>query len=127
MTAPLYVIQDDIFFAERVRIAARALGLEAVSLTPEEAGQRRWEPRSVAVIQITLNPERQLDLVQRLAGADPSPKVVAVSGHLESGLRARAKALGATLAPHSGMTRVLARACGLSGDDAPDAARTRPD
>jgi hypothetical protein len=44
--------------------------------------------------------------------------VIAVSGHLETEKRSRAKALGAILAAHSSMERVLARALETSpGDD----------
>jgi ActR/RegA family two-component response regulator len=114
VTAPLYLIQDDLFFAERVRGAARRLGLDLVALAPAEAGGRTWDTDSVVVVQVTLNPDRQLALVERLLQSKPAPRVIAVTGHLETELRVRARALGAVLAAHSSMERVLARACGLS-------------
>ncbi len=114
MRAPLYVVQDDLFFAERVRGVARRLGLDLVTLGPAEARDRTWDTDSVVVVQVTLNPDRQLALVERLVQAKPAPRVIAVTGHLETDLRVRAKALGAVLAAHSSMERVLARACGLS-------------
>ena len=111
MMARLYVIQDDLFFAERARAVAGRLGIEPKFLTASEAATRAWEPGSVVVVQVTLHPDRQLALVERLTKAVPAPRVVAVTGHLETGLRSRAKALGATLAAHSSMERTLARAC----------------
>ena len=73
------------------------------------------------MLQATLRPDRQLDLVGELAGRQPPPVVVAVTGHLETALRQRLKAAGAVLAAHSAMDRVLARALRLSdgGADAP--------
>jgi len=118
MTPRLYVVQDDLFFAERVRATARRLGVSAASLTPAEAVDRHWDPDSLVVVQVTLNPDRQLGIIQRLRDAESAPRVVAVSGHLETELRKRAKALGATLAAHSSMERVLARALGLQLNDA---------
>ena len=119
MPARLYVIQDDLFFAERVKMTARRLGIEASPLSASEAQTRHWETNSVVALQVTLNPERQLELVKRLTSATPPPHVVAVTGHLETGLRTRAKALGATLAAHSSMERALARALKINaGDDA---------
>ncbi|GAC1485153.1 MAG: hypothetical protein PVSMB9_11030 [Candidatus Dormibacteria bacterium] len=111
MAGRLYVIEDDLIFAQRVRATAQRLGLEATFLQASEATERAWEAGSVAVLQVTLNPDRQLALVERLLQAAPPPLVVAVSGHLETDLRSRAKALGAILAAHSSMERVLARAC----------------
>jgi DNA-binding NarL/FixJ family response regulator len=114
----LYVIQDDLFFAERVRMTARRLGVETVPLSAADATGRHWEPNSVVILQVTLHPDRQIDLIERLTRLSPAPRVVAVSGHLETGLRSRAKALGAQLAAHSSMDRVLARALRTSdGDD----------
>ncbi len=115
MTPRLYVVQDDLFFAERVRAMARRLGLPLTTVTPPEASERRWDPGSVVVVQVTLNPDRQLALIEQLCQADPTPRVVAVSGHLETELRARAQALGAVLAAHSGMERVLTRAMQAAG------------
>jgi ActR/RegA family two-component response regulator len=114
MPARLFVVQDDLFFAERVRGAARRLGLDLVTVTPADATERTWDRESVVVVQVTLNPDRQLALVERLVKSKPAPRVIAVTGHLETDLRARAKALGAVLAAHSSMERVLARACGVS-------------
>ena len=111
MTQRLYVIQDDLFFAERVRTTAARLGLEPVMLSPAAAGTRTWEAADVVVIQVTLNPDRQLSLIENLRRSAPALQVVAVTGHLETDLRTRAKALGAVLAAHSSMERVLARAC----------------
>lgn len=110
MAARLYVIQDELFFAERVRMTARRLGVELELLSPPAAENRVWEPGSVVALQVTLNPERQLELIGRLVNASPAPKVVAVTGHLEAEKRSRARALGAILAAHSSMERVLARA-----------------
>ncbi|HEY8678782.1 MAG TPA: hypothetical protein VIN39_09155 [Candidatus Dormibacteraeota bacterium] len=121
MARRLSVVQDDLFFAERVRAAAGRLGLDLELLTPAQATERRWEPDSVVVLQVTLHPERQLTLVDRLRHAQPAPTVVAVTGHLETPLRSRAKALGAVLAAHSSMDRVIARACGVSDRDSDDA------
>ncbi len=115
MSPRLYVVQDDLFFAERVRAAARRLGLSLTSVTPAEASERGWDPGSVVVVQVTLNPDRQLALIEQLSRADPRPRIVAVSGHLETELRARARALGALLAAHSSMERVLTRAMQAAG------------
>ncbi|HEY0492658.1 MAG TPA: hypothetical protein VGD57_04235 [Candidatus Dormibacteraeota bacterium] len=123
MAGRLYVIQDDLFFAERVRMTARRLGIETVPLSASEAASRHWEPNSVVVIQVTLNPDRQIDLIERLTRLTPPPRVVAVSGHLETGLRSRAKALGAQLAAHSSMDRVLARALRTNAGDDDSTAR----
>ena len=100
-------------------MTARRLGLEASPLSPSEAQARHWETNSVVALQVTLNPERQLELVKRLTRLTNPPRVVAVSGHLETELRARARALGAILAAHSSMERVLSRALEINhaGDD----------
>jgi len=79
VTAPLYLIQDDLFFAERVRGAARRLGLDLVARAPAEAGGRTWDTDSVVVVQVTLNPDRQLALVERLLQSKPAPRVIAVA------------------------------------------------
>jgi DNA-binding NarL/FixJ family response regulator len=119
VAARLYVIQDDLFFAERVRMTARRLGVEAEPISPSEAKARHWEANSVVALQVTLNPERQLELVEHLTRATPPPRVIAVTGHLETEKRSRARALGAILAAHSSMERVLARALETNaGDDA---------
>jgi ActR/RegA family two-component response regulator len=117
----LYVVEDDLFFAQRVRAAAARLGVPVEGLTPAAARSRAWQPAEVVVLQATLQPDRQLALVGELAGRVPAPVVVAVTGHLETALRQRLKAAGAVLAAHSAMDRVLARALALShgGADAP--------
>jgi ActR/RegA family two-component response regulator len=117
----LYVVEDDLFFSERVRTAARRLGVPAEGLSPAAARSQAWAPADVVVLQATLRPDRQLNLVDELARRQPAPVIVAVTGHLETALRQRLKAAGAVLAAHSAMDRVLARALGLSagGADAP--------
>ncbi len=110
----LYVVEDDLFFTQRVRAAAGRLGVPVEGLSPAAARARAWEPADVVVLQATLRPERQLDLVHELARHTPAPLVVAVTGHLETALRKRLKAAGAVLAAHSAMDRVLARALGIS-------------
>jgi len=105
-------------FAQRARAAALRLGVAAVGPTRADALAHVWEAGDVVLLQATLRPEQQLDLVQQLRRRQPTPRVVAVTGHLETGLRQRLKAAGATLAAHSAIDRVLARALGVS-DDAP--------
>ena len=121
----LYVVEDDLFFSQRVRVAAARLGVPAEGLSPAAARSRAWQPADVVVLQATLRPDHQLDLVGTLAGRDPAPVVVAVTGHLETALRKRLKAAGAMLAAHSAMDRVLARALALS-DRGVDAPPSRP-
>ena len=119
MSQRLYVVEDDLFFTERVRAAARRLGVPVEGLSPAATRSRVWGPAEVVVLQATLRPDRQLDLVDQRARREPAPVVVAVTGHLETGLRQRLKAAGAVLAAHSAMDRVLARALGVSdGRDA---------
>jgi len=117
----LYVVEDDLFFTERVRTAARRLGVPVEGLSPAVAQSMAWAPADVVVLQATLRPDRQLELVDQLARRRPAPVIVAVTGHLETALRQRLKAAGAVLAAHSAMDRVLARALALSdaGADAP--------
>jgi len=117
----LYVVEDDLFFAQRVRAAAARLEVPVEGLSPAAARSRAWQPAEVVVLQATLRPDQQLDLVGELARRQPAPVVVAVTGHLETALRQRLKAAGAVLAAHSAMDRVLARALALSdgGADAP--------
>jgi len=117
----LFLVEDDLFFSQRVRAAAARLGVPVEGLSPAAARSRAWQPAEVVVLQATLRPDRQLDLVGELAGRLPAPVVVAVTGHLETALRQRLKAAGAVLAAHSAMDRVLARALRLSdgGADAP--------
>jgi len=110
----LFLVEDDLFFSQRVRAAAARLGVPIEGLSPAAARSRAWQPAEVVVLQATLRPDRQLDLVGELAGRQPAPVVVAVTGHLETTLRQRLKAAGALLAAHSAMDRVLARALRLS-------------
>ena len=121
MSKRLFLVEDDLFFSQRVRAAAARLGVPVEGLSPAAARSRAWQPAEVVVLQATLRPDRQLDLVGELAGRQPAPVVVAVTGHLETALRQRLKAAGAVLAAHSAMDRVLARALRLSdgGADAP--------
>jgi DNA-binding LytR/AlgR family response regulator len=120
----LYVVEDDLFFSERVRAAARRLGVPLEGLSMAAARSRAWAQADVVVLQATLRPDRQVDLVGELARREPAPVVVAVTGHLETALRQRLKAAGAVLAAHSAMDRVLARALALS-DGAGDAPNDR--
>jgi ActR/RegA family two-component response regulator len=117
----LFLVEDDLFFSQRVLAAAARLGVPVEGLSPAAARSRSWELADVVVLQATLRPDRQLELVGELAGRQPAPVVVAVTGHLETALRQRLKAAGAVLAAHSAMDRVLARALALSerGADAP--------
>ena len=121
MSKRLFLVEDDLFFSQRVRAAAARLGVPIEGLSPAAARSRAWQPAEVVVLQATLRPDRQLDLVGELAGRQPAPVVVAVTGHLETALRQRLKSAGAVLAAHSAMDRVLARALRLSdaGADAP--------
>ena len=121
MSKRLFLVEDDLFFIQRVRAAAARLGVPIEGLSPAAARSRAWQPAEVVVLQATLRPDQQLDLVGDLAGRQPAPVVVAVTGHLETALRQRLKAAGALLAAHSAMDRVLARALRLSagGADAP--------
>ena len=107
-------------FAQRVRAAARRLGVRVEGVSAGNARIRPWERDQVVVLQATLRPEQQLELVDHLTHLASAPVVVAVTGHLETELRQRLKARGATLAAHSAMDRVLTRALRLSdGEDAP--------
>jgi ActR/RegA family two-component response regulator len=117
----LFLVEDDLFFSQRVRAAAARLGVPVEGLSPAAARSRAWQPGEVVVLQATLRPDQQLDLVGELAERQPAPVVVAVTGHLETALRQRLKAAGAVLAAHSAMDRVLARALAVSdgGADAP--------
>jgi CheY-like chemotaxis protein len=121
----LFVVEDDLLFAQRARAAAARLGIPVQGVSPGDARNRAWEADQVVVLQATLRPEQQLELVNHLTHLQPAPVVVAVTGHLETELRQRLKAQGATLAAHSGMDRVLARALRISGDDA-DVRPSRP-
>src|SRR2546428_5952168 len=105
-------------FAQRARAAAGRLGVAAEGLTRADALTHVWEAGDVVLLQATLRPDQQLDLVRQLLRRQSPPGVVAVTGHLETELRQRLKAAGATLAAHSAIDRVLARALGVS-DGAP--------
>ena len=105
-------------FAQRVRAAARRLGTDLSSLSQTEAHSRTWTVDDVVVLQATLKPEQQLALVEDLTDREPAPIVLAVTGHLETALRARLRAAGARLAAHSAMDRALARALELSAPGA---------
>ena len=124
MARRLFVVEDDLLFAQRVRSAAARLGVPVESIGPADALVYAWDPDQVVVLQATLRPEEQVALVDRLIHRQPAPVVVAVTGHLETALRQRLKTLGATLAAHSGMDRVLARALGINARGAD--ARTDP-
>ena len=102
-------------FAQRVRAAAGRLGIPLEAIGPAAARSRTWRLDEVVVLQATLRPDQQVALVDQLIHREPPPVVIAVTGHLEAALRQRLKALGATLAAHSSMDRVLARALRISG------------
>jgi hypothetical protein len=116
----LFLIEDELLFGQRLRSAARRLGVEVQAVTPTQARNRTWTPDEVVVLQATLRPEEQLDLIDHLQGRKPAPILIAVSGHLETELRQRLKTRGVIQAAHSGMDRVLARALRISDahDDA---------
>jgi ActR/RegA family two-component response regulator len=117
----LFIVEDDLLFAQRARAAAGRLGIAAQGVSPADARTRAWDRDQVVLLQATLRPEQQLELVGHLTHLRPAPVVIAVTGHLETELRQRLKTQGATLAAHSGMDRVLARALGINapGDAAP--------
>ena len=116
MPRPLLVAQDDLFFSARVEAAARRLGLTAELVSPRQLEARARAGGAVVVMQLTLRPEQQLALLERLRQGRPAPTVLAVTGHLERDLRRRARGLGARLATHSGLDRALARAAALSDE-----------
>jgi len=103
-------------FAQRARAMTGRLGVAAEGIDRAGALAHGWHATDVVLVQATLRPERQLELVQQLRQRQPRPRVVAVTGHLETELRRRLKAEGAILAAHSAMDRVVARALGISGD-----------
>jgi CheY-like chemotaxis protein len=110
----LFLVEDDLLFAQRLRAAAARLGVPVEAVTAADAGIRGWSRDQVVVLQATLRPERQLELVDHLTQLESAPTVVAVTGHLETELRQRLKARGVMLAAHFGMDRVLARALGIN-------------
>ena len=114
MARTLFLIEDELLFAQRLRAAAGRLHIAVQALSPTQARTHAWQRDDVVVLQATLRPEQQLELIDHLKGLDAAPVVIAVTGHLETELRQRLKARGAILATHSGMDRVLARALGVS-------------
>jgi ActR/RegA family two-component response regulator len=121
----LFLVEDELLFAQRLRAAAARLGVPVQALSPTQARSHAWRRDDVVVLQATLRPEQQLELIDHLRGHEAAPVVIAVTGHLETELRQRLKVRGAILAAHSGMDRVLARALGIS-DARADADETRP-
>jgi|GEM_PF-2259666 len=121
MASTLFLVEDELMFAQRLRAAAGRLGIPVQAVSPSEARSRAWDRDHVVVLQATLRPEQQLELIDLLTGRDPAPVVIAVTGHLETELRQRLKARGVILAAHSAMDRVLARALriNLPGGPAP--------
>jgi DNA-binding NarL/FixJ family response regulator len=105
-------------FAQRARALGGRLGVDSAGISRPDALTHHWEAGDVVLVQATLRPEQQLELVRRLLQRQPPPTVVAVTGHLETDLRRRLRVLGATLAAHSAMDRAVARALGIT-DDAP--------
>jgi len=120
MARTLFLIEDELLFAQRLRAAAGRLHIAVQALSPTQARTHVWQRDDVVVLQATLRPEQQLELIDHLRGLDAAPVVIAVTGHLETELRQRLKTRGVILATHSGMDRVLARALGVS--DVRDAA-----
>ena len=114
MARTLFLVEDELLFAQRLRAVAGRLRVPVQGLSPTQARNASWTRDEVVVLQATLRPEQQLELIDHLKGLDAAPVVIAVTGHLETELRQRLKARGAILATHSGMDRVLARALGVS-------------
>ena len=114
MARTLFLVEDELLFAQRLRAVAGRLRVPVQGLSPTQARNASWTRDEVVVLQATLRPEQQLELIDHLKGRDAAPVVIAVTGHLETELRQRLKARGAILATHSGMDRVLARALGVS-------------
>lgn len=117
MARRLVLIEDDLMFSQRARAAARRLHVTLEALSAADVAAHSWQGDEVALLQATLRPERQLALVERLVASTPAPRVVAVTGHLETALRDRLRRLGARLATHSAMDRALGRALELSDGD----------
>ena len=114
MARTLFLVEDELLFAQRLRAVAGRLRVPVQGLSPTQARNASWTRDEVVVLQATLRPEQQLELIDHLKGRDAAPVVIAVTGHLETELRQRLKARGTILATHSGMDRVLARALGVS-------------
>ncbi len=113
-------------FAQRARAAAGRLQVAIESLSPADMAGHPWQGDEVVLVQATLRPEHQLALVERLIASRPAPRVLAVTGHLETALRDRLRGLGARLATHSAIDRPLARALELSDGDAGGRATSAP-
>jgi DNA-binding NarL/FixJ family response regulator len=113
MPRTLLILQDDLFFSSMVQAHARRLGIPMEMVTPATIEARAAGRDAVVIMQLTLHPERQLTLLRELRQASPTLPVVAVSGHLETALRRRARDLGARLASNSGLDRALLRAFDL--------------
>jgi CheY-like chemotaxis protein len=118
----LFLVEDELLFAQRLRAAAGRLGIPLQAVNPMQARSRTWTMDDVIVLQATLRPEQQLELIDHLTQLQPAPVVIAVTGHLETELRQKLRNRGVILAAHSGMDRVLARALRVSvpGDVAPN-------
>ena len=110
MPRHLLVVQDDLFFSSMVEGHARRLGIPVEGVSRAAATARAADRDAVVVMQLTLNPERQLTLLQQIRAQHPQSVVVTVTGHLETQLRRRARALGARLASNSRLARTLERA-----------------
>jgi hypothetical protein len=105
MPRTLLILQDDLFFSSMVQAHARRLGIPMEMVTPATIEARAAGRDAVVIMQLTLHPEQRQ--------ASPTLPVVAVSGHLETALRRRARDLGARLASNSGLDRALLRAFDL--------------
>jgi CheY-like chemotaxis protein len=103
------VVQDDLFFAARVGQHATRLGIPVELVQPSQIERLATGADTVVILQVTLHSERQLALIERLKKLEPAPVVIAVSGHLETALRKRARSLGAILASNSALDRALIR------------------
>ena len=101
-------------FAQRARAAAARLQVAVESLSADRISGHAWQGDEVALVQATLRPERQLGLIERLIASRPAPRVLAVTGHLETALRERLRRMGVRLAAHSSLDRALARALEVS-------------
>jgi CheY-like chemotaxis protein len=106
----LLVVQDDLFFASRVQTHARGLGIPVELVAPGDIEARSAQPGTVVVMQLTLHRERAFALLEQLRARTPPVTVLAVTGHLETDLRRRARSLGARLATNSALDRALSRA-----------------
>jgi DNA-binding response OmpR family regulator len=113
MPRTLLVLQDDLFFSSMVQAHAQRLGIPVEMVTPATIAERATARDTVVIMQLTLNHDRQLSLLRELRQASPALPVIAVSGHLETALRRRARDLGARLASNSSLERALVRAFDL--------------